>query len=46
MAFESLKKMAQDALDTAKDVVEKAATTVGNATTSAVEGVRSRAGVF
>jgi phage-related protein len=41
MSLESLKKTAQDAFETAKGVVEKAATAVGDATTSAVEGVRS-----
>jgi hypothetical protein len=41
MTIESLKKMAQDAIVTAKDVAEKAASTVGTATTSAVESVRS-----
>lgn len=41
MTLETLKKMAQDALGTAKEVAGKAAETVGTATTSAVEGVRS-----
>jgi hypothetical protein len=41
MSSESLKKLAQDAFETAKGVVEKAATAVGDATTSAVEGIRS-----
>jgi uncharacterized protein YjbJ (UPF0337 family) len=35
MTLESLKKLAQDAIGTAKDRVEKAAASVGNATTGA-----------
>ena len=36
-----LKKMVQDAFETAKGAVEKAATAIGDATTSAVAGVRA-----
>jgi hypothetical protein len=41
MSPELLKKLAQDAFETAKGALEKAATAIGGATTSAVEGVRS-----
>jgi hypothetical protein len=43
MILDSLKKLAQDTIGSAKERVEKAASTVGNATTDVVGSVRSAA---